>query len=628
MVVPDQVTGLKATALNGAVFLTWDIPNDNGDPLTDYKTEFKLDAAPTFTTFDNGTVPIPSTEVNNLDNDVLYNFRVSAINSSGTGPTSSVVSTTPISGFISINGKVLLILKDHGADVDLSQAYTSIEYNEGLPQSIKITLSAAFGEFLTRGEKIQKYDRIYCRVTDARGNIIDDVFHVRKLKRSRKGGKGKKLILICPHQSENLWKRTITLVAKRVSGFEALIKIVNQLNLVSNKGTDDPFVVVPSGFDPATKTGSDLDQNTSNNYIFEGEKLQQTFDKITDTEAQPPEGGGSFQPFYIRLKSAYDHDTNTGLDIVNVQAYPQGFVLNTTSATFTNIPNVTLKHGIVTDPTTNTLENDSDEDPELATNLHLVCEKSSGDFIGDWTKYFGSKAVFLNAKTWNPTDTFTPGNLVNNDGLVYENILESTNNEPPNATFWIQRFFVIPASWSPASVSYTKDVSVVKNNDIAYKALVTHTSSSGNEPFLDSTFWRRISYLPTVEYSPLTKQKAQYWINAFAGAKFAATQNGQCAMIDPNVVVKDTLHPRTFVRLVGTTPNDIPADHIINGNIPDAYRMLVVDPTDGSETGADEYCGVSSRILVGNFFVSCINSTCSYVKLYRMCAIKLFYSQW
>jgi len=79
MVVPNQVTGLKATALNAAVFLTWDIPNDNGDPITDYKTEFKLASAGSFTTFDNGTVPIPSTEVNNLDNDVIYDFRVSAI---------------------------------------------------------------------------------------------------------------------------------------------------------------------------------------------------------------------------------------------------------------------------------------------------------------------------------------------------------------------------------------------------------------------------------------------------------------------------------------------------------------------------------------------------------------------
>ena len=587
MVVPDQVTGLKATALNGTVFLTWDIPGDNGDPITDYQTEFKLTSAGSFTVFNNGTVPIPSTEVNNLVNEESYDFRVSAINSTGTGTVSSVVSTTPIAGFISINGKALLILKDHGADVDLSQAYTSIEYNEGLPQSIKITLSAAFGEFLTRGETIQKYDRIYCRATDARGNIIDDVFHVRKLKRSRKGRKGKQLILICPHQSENFWKRTISLTAKRVSGAEVVRRVLDQLNLSSNKGDDDPSINPVTTFDNATKKGINLDENTSNNYIFEGEKLQQVFDKITDNEAQPPEGEGSFQPFYIRFKSDYDHDADTDLDQVSVQAYQQGFVLNTTSATFSNIPNVTLKHGIVTDTTTNTLENDSDEDPELATNLHLVCEKSSGDFIGDWTKYFGSKAVFLNAKTWSPTDTYKPGNLVNNDGLVFENILESTNNEPPNATFWIQRFFVIPDDFN-AGTTYSKN-DLVKNNDIGYKSLAD--SNTGNEPFLDSTFWRRISFVPTVDYSPETKQKAQYWINALAGAKFAATQNGQCAMIDPNVVIKDTLHPRTFVRLVGTTPNNIPTDHKINGIIPDAYRMLVINPSTGAETGEDDFAG-------------------------------------
>lgn len=587
MAVPDQVTGLKATARNAAVFLTWDIPADNGDPITDYLIEFKLDTSGTWLTWDNGTIPLPSVTVSNLTNDLLYDFRVSAINGSGAGLISATFTIAPVSGFVNINSNVLLILKDHPSDIDLSQAYTSIEYNEAIPQSIKITLSAAFGQFLTKGEKIQKYDRIYCKITDARGDLVDDVFHVRKMKRSRKGGKGKQLILICPHQSENLWKRTISLVGKRISGNEALTRVIEQLNKPGNMGINDPAVQIQASFDPATKTGINLDQNTSNNYIFEKLKLQQVFDEIIDIEAQPVEGGGSFEPFYIRFKSQYDHATDTGLDIVDIQAYEQGYVLNTSSATFTNIPNVTLTHGTVTDTDTNTLENDSDEDPELATNLHLVCEKSSGDFVGDWTMYFGAKAVFLNARSWDSSTTYKVGDLVNEAGLVYECIAESTNNVPPNASFWINRLFVKPVDWSSITSYSTNDL--VKNNDIAYKSL--QNSNLNNEPFTDSTFWRRISYAPTVDYSPETKQKAQYWVNGLAGAKYAATNNGQTAMIDPNVVIQDTLHPRTFVRLVEINPSNIPADHLVNGNIPDGYRMLVVNPVTGVESGTGAFAG-------------------------------------
>lgn len=592
MVVPDQVTGLKATARNGEVFLTWDIPEDNNDPITDYLTEFKLDTSLTWITLDNGTIPLPSVIVSNLTNSLLYDFRISAINGTGAGLISATFTIAPVSGFVNINANVLLILKDHDEDVDLSQAYTSIEYREGVPQSLKITLSAAFGQFLTKGETIQKYDRIFCRITDARGNILQDVFHVRKIKRSRKGGKGKQLILICPHQSENLWKRTITFVGKRISGNEALIQVVNQLNLSANIGIDDPIVVVPTGFIESTKINSNLDENTSNNYIFEKLKVQQCFDEITDIEAQPIEGGGSFEPFYIRFKSTYDHDTNSGLSVVNIQAYQQGFVQNTTSETFSNIPNVTLTHGTVTNDT-NTLENDSDEDPELATNLHLVCDKSSGDFIGDWTMYFGAKEIFLNARTWESSITFQTGSLVNSNGSVYECIAETTNNEPPNATFWIERFFTIPDNYSSSTIYATNNL--VKNNDIAYKSL--SDGNLNNEPFTDSTFWRRISYVPTLDYSPETKQKAQYWINALAGAKYASTQNGQAAMIDPNVVISDTIHPRTFVRLVETNPDNIPADHLVGGNIPDAYRILVVEPTTGASTGTGDFIGTDRNGL-------------------------------
>lgn len=586
MAVPDQVVGLSATPRNGEVFLVWDIPNDNGDGITDYKTEFKLTSSGTWLIFVDGVAPLPSTPVTNLTNGESYDFRVSAINAAGTGSVSVTTTTTPISGNFTTTTNVLLILKDHGADVDLSTSLLTGNYEDGIPQSLKVTLSAPYGEFFTRGAKIKQGDRIYIQITDARGNVLKDVFHVRKIKRSRKGGKGQKLTLICPHQSEYLWRRNISLFQRRVSGKEAVNQIIVQLN--SDKGDSDPSVNTNTTFDPVTKKGVALDDGTSNTFIFEKKKLQEAFDKITDIEAQPPEGGGSFEPFYIRFKSDYKHDTNELLDQVSIQAYPQGFVQNTTSATFTNIPNVTLKHGVISDETTNTFENDSDEDPELATNLHLICGQKAGDFLGDWAKYYGAKRVFDNARRWNPTSTFKKGALVNEAGLVYEATVESTNQQPPNALFWIQRTFTPPLDWGTGNF-YNVDV-IIQNNNIAYKSLQAHTSTTNDEP-PNADFWRRISFLPTTDYSPLTKQKIQYWVNAFGGSKHAATQNGQCAMLDPNIVVKDKFHPRTMVRIVRSNPASIPSSHKPNGLIPDGYRILVINAITGAEESTGDFVG-------------------------------------
>ncbi len=428
MVVPNQVTGLFVTPKNGEAFLRWDIPDDNGDPITNYEPEFKLTASGTFIPFENGTAPISSATINNLTNDVSYDFQVRAINASGNGSYSATVSATPVSGDFTEIANVLLILKDHGTDVDLSQFWTVIEYEDAVPQALKVTLPTSFGDFLTRNTKIQKFDRIYCRITDIRGNILEDVFHVRKIKRSRKGGKGKKLQLICPHQSEHLWKRNISILSRRISGREVVDEVVEQLNDSNGKGTNDPDVNTDTTFDPVTKKGVDLDDGTSNIYKFEKKKLQEVFDKVIDTQAQLPEGGGSFQPFYIRFKSDYDHDANTDLDQVSIQAYPQGFVFK--DAAFANIPKITLKHGITGDVTTNTLENDSDEDSELATNIHLVGGQKAGDLLGDYSKYFGALNTFRNAKTWNDTDTFREGTLDLEDGVTYEAIAESTNQQP------------------------------------------------------------------------------------------------------------------------------------------------------------------------------------------------------
>jgi len=113
---------------------------------------------------------------------------------------------------------VLVILKDHsgdaGADVngdfDLSSKWSVIEYENAQPQGVTITFNARAGRFLTKIPIIKKRDRIYVQITEKNGNITRDVFHVRTIKRIRGKGKAISLKVVCPHQSENLWKKTVS----------------------------------------------------------------------------------------------------------------------------------------------------------------------------------------------------------------------------------------------------------------------------------------------------------------------------------------------------------------------------------------------------------------------------------
>ena len=87
--VPDQPTGLTATAGNGEVTLSWLAPSNDGGNAIDY-----------YIISQNGTA-LPThadgltADVGNLQNGVSYNFAVVAHNAAGPGAASSAVPSTP-----------------------------------------------------------------------------------------------------------------------------------------------------------------------------------------------------------------------------------------------------------------------------------------------------------------------------------------------------------------------------------------------------------------------------------------------------------------------------------------------------------------------------------------------------
>ena len=92
---PAQVTGLSATPSSGQVALAWIAPSSNRSAITDYIIQYKASTSGTWLTFADGTSTTLTATVTGLSNGTAYDFRVSAVNTIGTGTPSATLSATP-----------------------------------------------------------------------------------------------------------------------------------------------------------------------------------------------------------------------------------------------------------------------------------------------------------------------------------------------------------------------------------------------------------------------------------------------------------------------------------------------------------------------------------------------------
>lgn len=93
---PDAVTSLTATAGNTTCALSWTAGSANGSDITDYTIEYSTDGT-NYSTFADGTSTATTATVTGLTNLTAYTLRVTAVNSIGSG-SSTTVSCTPTAG--------------------------------------------------------------------------------------------------------------------------------------------------------------------------------------------------------------------------------------------------------------------------------------------------------------------------------------------------------------------------------------------------------------------------------------------------------------------------------------------------------------------------------------------------
>jgi len=486
----------------------------------------------------------------------------------------------------------LVILKDHegdpGADVngdfDISKKCNVIEAADGAPIRATITLDAKGGRFITKTPKIQKWDRIYFKITDRKGDTFESVVHVKTRNKIRETGKGLQLKLFCPHQSSNLMTRTISKPNIRESGFDAMVDALNQINDPKNRGVKDPTIVITTPFDETTKNGIRLNQGVTNNYIFEAVKAQTAFDEILKKEGNVVESGGALEFHYARFQSLYQHPSDTDLDKVAIQVFEQGFRDDGVGG-FTNVPSITIKKaGILESNPHKTL--DGKQESETATNIIAVAEKNSGSWPKDFQRHQGYKDVFESARQWTVSRFYKKGALVKDLNVTYEATVDNTSsvgNQPPSSS-WIIRTFVKPDTFSGATNYNIHDL--VKLGGRSYKSL--SSGNMGNNPETSPTFWVEVFFAPSTDYNPLGKDKAQYWVNAMGGyTQASSATNFRAAIIDANCIIKDEFHPRTWVDGVFVDSASLPSEILDGGNPFDGLKILVNGVGEGDFAGND-----------------------------------------
>ena len=94
--LPTAPGSFGATGSDGYVDLAWAIPSNNGGfAISDYVIEFRLSGAPAWTTWTHIASTAMTATILGLTNGTSYEFRVAAVNASGSGASTTIVSATP-----------------------------------------------------------------------------------------------------------------------------------------------------------------------------------------------------------------------------------------------------------------------------------------------------------------------------------------------------------------------------------------------------------------------------------------------------------------------------------------------------------------------------------------------------
>lgn len=144
---PDAPTGLTVSAGYGSVNLSWVPPaSDGGKPILNYRIEYTIDNGTNWIEVQKEASTNLYYTVENLANSVAHKFRVYAINSVGTGPSSSMSSAaTPNSSVPSLVRGLLATKQYVSSTITVTLSWSIPSINAGTITDYTIEISDNYG---------------------------------------------------------------------------------------------------------------------------------------------------------------------------------------------------------------------------------------------------------------------------------------------------------------------------------------------------------------------------------------------------------------------------------------------------------------------------------------------------
>lgn len=455
----------------------------------------------------------------------------------------------------------LVVLKDHGADRDITKHVQDLEYRETGNEEIssaRMKLNAHFGRFVVDGlviggttfPRIDFFDRIFIRFTDADGTELEDVMEVRVKNPDEVEGGGNILTLELDNQGWHFFNVHNLKQYERQSGFEVIQDQCNFFTDNDVRGLFQPTIegqnqVFSFGSDYKSSFGIAASQATSIDFDFSNAEFYcgDAVNDVVEWLGGPVSAGGELEFFDWRLIPKYDHGAGTFLDVMRIMVRVSGDVPGAKVVIDKDdsspIVKVTEVKGVL--------------HHEKGNSVYAYGDPNAGSLPTSFARFFGEKETFFSAREWI-------------DGRIYK---------------LSQR---------------------VQFNGNFYAALTNHTASPTNDPEDATGDWSGAqSFTPGFDYSFWTESRPQYWINSGSGyidqQIFPAT--GRACQHDANLVIRDGGHKRTYVEIQA---NDlgavaIPADLILEGGSRVMYRTfrIRIDGTPGSgvftQNGGNDLAG-------------------------------------
>jgi len=445
-----------------------------------------------------------------------------------------------------------LVLKDHGSDISLKAFVNTIQYEETGNDEISnaiIVLNAHFGRWIKNNiviggvtyPKINFFDRIYLKITDPDGNSVEDVLEVLKKIPYESSTFGDSLEIQCSNQGWHFAQVRFADQILRASGFDVVKTICDDYNV--NLGPKDPTIEKHDQvYDTATRLGNAMSKATFNDYDW-GNVETYCVDGVNDTIdklGSSVDAGGELNFFDFRFVPKYNHALNQFIDIMQLSIAVSGQVNSkVTISKADSVAKITDTRGEL--------------EPLQGSNIMAVGDPNGGSLPTNFAIYFGQKEKFFSALDWVSGLPYLAGMRVQYNGHFY---------------------------------------------------LCLSNVTSGTNPASDPGHWQdqgNVFTTATVDYSPYTKNKPQYWINSGAGYIFSRTPTqNDATQFDHNIVIQDTNHRRTWVDIIVTNPASIPADMLIGGLPFRTLRVLCRGTPAGvfAQNGSKDRFGVSYQNAV------------------------------